>query len=204
MKKNTTILIILFSLTLSVFAQSNKPGNNPDVLHKGSIEEQFIFVKKKSSNYQDYKVIKQGMLNTLQQHINDSIKYFKNQISWRNKTIAEEKEAYNKLQNQLKEVQKELENSKNHEESIGFMGTQIQKKSFKKLFWGVIVILLLITGYFIYRFRNSQRITLNTLKDYEDLEKEFSEHRSRALEREQKLNRRLQDEINKHKDTSNI
>ncbi len=200
MKLKISLFIIILSFALHGFSQTKNSGQNSDVLHQGSIEEQFNFVKKKASNYQEYKVIKRVMLNTLQQHINDSIKYFKTQISERNKKIAEQKEAYNKLQNKMEEVQKELENSKNHEESIGFMGMQIKKESFKKIFWGVVVILLLITAYFIYRFRKSQRVTISTLKDYEELEKEFSEHRTRALEREQKLNRRLQDEINKHKD----
>ncbi|MEX0314527.1 MAG: tRNA (guanine-N1)-methyltransferase, partial [Allomuricauda sp.] len=59
--------------------------------------------------------------------------------------------------------------------------------------------LLLFLLLFIYRFRNSNVLTSQAKEALADLEKEFEEHRRRALEREQKISRQLQDELNKNK-----
>ena len=53
--------------------------------------------------------------------------------------------------------------------------------------------------FFIFKYQSSLKGTKEAIANLEDLEKEFEDHRRRALEREQIINRKLQDEINKHK-----
>ncbi|MEM9868666.1 MAG: tRNA (guanine-N1)-methyltransferase, partial [Bacteroidota bacterium] len=65
--------------------------------------------------------------------------------------------------------------------------------------WGIIAILTLLLFLFIYKFRNSNFLTQQAKTALADLEKEYEDHRRRALEREQKISRRLQDELNKQK-----
>ncbi|MCB0431897.1 MAG: tRNA (guanine-N1)-methyltransferase, partial [Mangrovimonas sp.] len=65
--------------------------------------------------------------------------------------------------------------------------------------WGIIGILLALLGFFIYKFKNSNTITKESKKALADIELEFEEHRKVALEREQKVRRQLQDELNKQK-----
>ena len=55
------------------------------------------------------------------------------------------------------------------------------------------------TLFFIYKFRNSNAVTRAAKKSLEETELEFEEHRRTALEREQKVRRQLQDELNKNK-----
>lgn len=65
--------------------------------------------------------------------------------------------------------------------------------------WSVIAVLFALLLFFIYRFKNSNAVTITTKESLENLENEFKEHRTFALEREQKVMRQLQDERNKHK-----
>ena len=51
----------------------------------------------------------------------------------------------------------------------------------------------------MYKFKNSNVITKEAKKTLEETEEEFQEHRRVALEREQKIMRKLQDELNKQK-----
>jgi Skp family chaperone for outer membrane proteins len=195
-------ILLLFIILLSLYASaqtsdSKKP--DPAIMDRGSISEQFDYVKKKSSNFEEYKVIKRVLLNKLQKHILDSLNGYKKNISDLRSEIHKQEQAYEELQSKLDETNKLLEESNKSIENIDFIGMQINKKSFKSIFWTITLLLSLLLAYFIYRFKNSNKVTANTLKELSELEEEFNAHRSRALEREQVLNRKLQDEINRNK-----
>lgn len=65
--------------------------------------------------------------------------------------------------------------------------------------WSIIGGLFVLLLFFIYKFKNSNAVTKQAKKSLEETEEEFEEHRKIALEREQKVRRQLQDEINKQK-----
>lgn len=69
--------------------------------------------------------------------------------------------------------------------------------------WGIVIVLALLLGVFIYKFRNSNSITSESRKALEILEAEYEEHRRNSIEREQKVRRQLQDEINKNRSLKN-
>jgi len=63
----------------------------------------------------------------------------------------------------------------------------------------VIILLFILLFYFIFKFKNSNIVTQKAILDLEDVENEFAIHRKKTLEKEQKLRRALQDEINKNR-----
>jgi predicted negative regulator of RcsB-dependent stress response len=65
--------------------------------------------------------------------------------------------------------------------------------------WFIIIVLLGLFLLFYYKFRQSNIITEYAKNALNDLEEEYATHRQKALEREQKAMRKLQDEINKNK-----
>ncbi len=67
------------------------------------------------------------------------------------------------------------------------------------LMWTAIGILLLLLIIFIIRFKASNAITVKAKENLATMQDEFEEHRKRSIEREQKLRRELQDEINKQR-----
>jgi len=77
----------------------------------------------------------------------------------------------------------------------------MSKAIYKMVMWFIIAVLLALLAYFIYKFKNSNTITREAKKSLLDIEEEFEEHRKTAVEREQKVRRQLQDEINKQKTT---
>ncbi|MGB5377401.1 MAG: tRNA (guanine-N1)-methyltransferase, partial [Muriicola sp.] len=52
---------------------------------------------------------------------------------------------------------------------------------------------------FVFKFRQSNVLTQEAKSNLADLESEYEDHRRRALEREQRISRQLQDEINKYR-----
>ena len=59
--------------------------------------------------------------------------------------------------------------------------------------------MLLGLSYFIFKFLRSNVLTKEAKNNLIDVEQEFEQHRKNTLQREQKLRRQLQDEINKHR-----
>lgn len=195
--KNSIKLFLLFTILSQtiVFSQEKEKLS----LNKGSIEDQFNFVINKSNSYKDNKVIKKSWVYTLKSHTLDSITKEKNTIIEANKIIEKQKSDYHNLQIKLTELNKKLDDLTHAKDTISVLGINIKKNLFKTIMSLIIALLLISLLYFIYIYKNSNKITKKTLTDYDELETEFNQARTRALEREQSLNRRLQDEINRQK-----
>ena len=82
---------------------------------------------------------------------------------------------------------------------MALFGMQMSKTNYNVLMWSIIGGLLALLVFFIYKFKNSNDITREANKNLAEIEEEFDEHRRTALEREQKVRRQLQDELNKQK-----
>jgi len=190
-----SVLICLFS-----FQSINAQNTDKELsLDKGTISEQFEFIKKKSSNYQNYKVVKRVWLSQLEKHIADSLQAAKKRFIAANEQILAHQETIDKLKTELEFIKTDLAKVNEAKDSINFFGKPMQKSVYKISVWTVIILLLMVLSYFIYCFKNSNDVTKKTLLKHDELEKEYNTYRTRALEREQVLNRKLQDEINKQK-----
>ncbi len=80
-------------------------------------------------------------------------------------------------------------------------GIPMSKGGYSSLMWSIIGILVVLLLVFIYKFKNSNTVTKQAKLSLSETEEEFEEHRRNALEREQKVRRQLQDEINKQKNS---
>jgi hypothetical protein len=78
---------------------------------------------------------------------------------------------------------------------------QMSKGGYNALMWTIIAGLFALLLFFIYKFKNSNTITKQAKKALLETEEEYEEYRRNSLEREQKVRRQLQDEINKQKNS---
>ena len=101
----------------------------------------------------------------------------------------------------LLKTQSELETSKKNENSISLFGTELSKTTYNLTLWSIIIVSLLALAYFIFKFSQSNVLTKEAQNNLLDVEQEFEEHRKKSLEREQKLRRQLQDEVNKSRNS---
>lgn len=194
MKMKLFILSIAFFTTTIMFCQtSEKPiGTN-------TIEDQFDSLIKNSNRYQEYRVIETASINKLKSNILDSIVVSRKKVSEVNGTFNLQKTTIDSLTIALKNSKENLISLKNETESIGFIGVNFNKGVFKTMVFSIIVVLLILLLFFITKFKQSDSITVQAKQDLKVLEEEFELHRKTALEREQKVRRQLQDELNKQK-----
>jgi len=203
MKISQILFIVMALLSFNLnFAQES--GEEDKIsLDEGPISSQFEFISKKSGNYRAdgvrYEVVKESNLEKLRQNVLDSVNSFNKKINELNGTISAHVETNESLNNKLEETTNNLSSVTEEKDSMSFLGILVAKSTYNFILWTIIAVLLLFLLFFIYKFRNSNILTQEAKSTLAEVETEYEDHRRRALEREQKISRQLQDEINKHK-----
>lgn len=195
-----TVFVLLCTLCLATVSQAQ---NTSETQEDTSINGQFETLIRKSTNYRQagkrYEVVRLIELQALQKNILDTISIANTNIGELQATIAGHETTLASLNAKLDETTKNLNRITEEKDSMSFFGALMSKGTYKLIVWSVIFGLLAFLLLFIYKFKNSNTLTQQAKSNLADVEQEFEEHRRRALEREQKISRKLQDEINKNK-----
>jgi len=196
-------VILFLSMSLVSFAQTNPSEDNLS-LNNGSISNQFDYVIKKSNGWknergQAFRVIKSYWLTELKSHTLDSLKAVHTDLTNTQLTVKNQIKEISNLKSSLSSIQTDLDNTNTEKDSMSLFGAQMNKASYNTLMWSIIGGLLVLLLFFIFKFKNSNLVTKKAKYALTEIENEFEEHRKTALEREQKVRRQLQDEINKQK-----
>lgn len=206
MKMYTIVFLFGFLLVSTYqFAQETEEVDDKLSLDSGPISNQFDYVAKRSGNYRAdgirYEVVKETNLFKLRKNVLDSIAAMSKKTAELKATIAEHEITITSLNDKLEETTTNLVEVSEEKDKISFLGIPVSKGTYNFILWTIIGGLFLLMGLFIYRFRNSNVLTQEAKRNLTELEVEYEDHRRRALEREQKISRQLQDEINKQKKT---
>lgn len=203
MQSNKSIIFILItSLFFSTtYAQETTTQNDDKLsLTEGTLDNQFDYVIKESNDWhRDYKVTKIEWLKTLKKHTLDSIKVYTIDISEKQTVIDSQSKEITELKNNLSTTQTNLDATKAEKDNMNLFGLPMSKTGYSLVMWAIIGLLFALLLMFIFKFKNSNAVTKQAKKTLAETEEEFEEHRRNSLEREQKVRRQLQDEINKHK-----
>ena len=188
---------LLFSLILCISTVSF--GQVTKFIDSGSVKTQFDYLINQSNNQYDAKVVKLQWLQKLKSNVNDSISKSKNIISITKNNILIQQQEIDSLKTALTSAENLNTQLSDEQNEISIFGIGMDKTSFKTLVFTLILILAALFMFFYYKFKQSDTVTNEAKQHLKDLEEEFTEYKTKALEREQKAMRRLQDELNKHK-----
>ena len=193
MKKILLLTLPLFLFVLQATAQDSIQ------VRKNTLNDQMTEAFDKSNSYQEYKVIKKTQLATLKRNILDSVSNLDKRIYAQESELGMQKNEIDSLRQNLKNTQQNLVVSKEKEDGIEILGISTSKAVYNSIMWFIILGLLLISGFLFYRFLNSHKVTNAAQLKMAEMEIELEDYRRNSLEREQKLRRKLQDEINKNR-----
>ncbi|WP_412561180.1 tRNA (guanine-N1)-methyltransferase [Winogradskyella sp. MIT101101] len=202
--KVAVILIVTYSLQ-SVNGQTNNNDAEEQLsLNSGNIDSQFEYVFRKSGNFkgtngQPYEAVKQAWLLKLKANVLDSLKTTYKKLENSENTVANQAKEIEDLQAKLGNTQTTLNQTNEEKNNMALLGMQTSKTNYNIIMWTIIAALTAFLLFFIYKFKGSNSATREAKHKLEEVETEFEEHRRNALEREQKVRRQLQDEINKNK-----
>ncbi|WP_242085119.1 tRNA (guanine-N1)-methyltransferase [Aestuariivivens sediminis] len=199
-----TLITYLCISSLNVHSQNSSQQDSELSLDSSSINNQFEYVLKKSGNFrgtngQMYEAVKLSMLLALKAHAVDSLKLVHSELADTQTIVQNQSAEISDLKSKLLTTQNNLDKTNAEKNSMAFFGLQMSKTGYNVLMWSIIAGLMALLVFFIYKFKNSNTITRKAKLALSEIEDEFEEHRKTALEREQKVRRQLQDEINKQK-----
>ena len=151
------------------------------------------------TNGQPYEAVKQAWLLKLKANVLDSLKTTYKDLADSEATVANQVKEIEDLKTKLGNTQTTLNQTNEEKNNMALLGMQTSKTNYNVIMWSIIAALTALLLFFIYKFKNSNSLTRQAKLKLEEIETEFDEHRRVALEREQKVRRQLQDEINKNK-----
>ena len=208
MKSLKLFIIALLCLNVQLgIAQQTSTEASPQTINDGTINDKFEYVLRKSGNFKGtngaaYEAVRLNLFVALQRHANDTINALKKNLSDTQKEVDAQTKEIEDLQSNLNSTQSTLTATNEEKDNMALLGLQTSKTNYNVIMWSIIGALLALLLFFIYKFKNSNAITKSANLKLSEVEEEFDEHRKTALEREQKVRRQLQDEINKNKDKS--
>ncbi len=197
MKIVNLIIVVLFCS--NSFAQTQLTKKQQLDALPNTIENQLIKTYGKASNWQKYKMITRADFQALQKNIVDSVVSLKKNIKTKQLKINEQEKSILGLNEKIETLTNNLNSSIDEENKISFIGIGMSKNTYNLFVWSIITILAITTVFFILRFKNSNNLTKAAKTNLAEIEEEFDLHRKKSIEKEQKLRRQLQDEINKQR-----
>ena len=139
-----------------------------------TLENQFDNIYRTSTSYQTYKVISKNRFQKLKLDVIDSLKASKKTIIDKEKLLIAERAKVENIKATLTKTQQELNVATKKENTISFLGTELNKGTYNIILWLLIIILLLVMLYFMYKFSNSNVITyLKLNKSLNSIEKKL-------------------------------
>lgn len=195
--KSLFFTLFLLFIQYTSFSQEN----NNVVIEDKTLEGQFDKINRISTSYQTYKVISKDKFQELKNNVLDSIKASNKDLKEQKVLLKNERDNVAKLNAELNKTKEDLKKAQEKENSISLFRFQISKVTYNLILWLIIISLALALAFFVFKFSKSNILTKKAKEDLEDVEQEFEVHRKKSLEREQKLRRQLQDEINKQRNS---
>ncbi|MDC1534193.1 hypothetical protein N8471_05800 [Polaribacter sp.] len=189
---------VVFPVVLFVFGLMNAQ----DTLEKPTpLATLFDSIYTISNSYDRYKIIKKVYFQDLKRQSLDSVENYKQQLIEKESLLKLEIQNFESLKAQADLTQIALNQSLQKENSITLFGAAMSKKNYNLILWSIVLLLLLGLCYYIYKHNNNKHLTKKAQNSLTEIEQELTAYRKRSLENEQKLRRKLQDEINKQRNS---
>jgi hypothetical protein len=193
MKRLAFLLIGIFTVA-AASAQTASDALKPD---NQTLRERYLLMKTKSQNYQDYKVIKENLLDSWWKIVTDSLQA-------KQAAIKQSQANANKLQAELNQSMESLKAKESSMQDVVYASTHIKVLGIdfdKGFFAGLMGFIILALGLTIAVIMYTLKASRKTLKEKTDLataiSNEYEDYKRKAMDKQTKLSRELQNERNK-------
>lgn len=186
MKKFTVLSILLFLLAITSFAKDINAWKQ-----ENKLEQQYSVFKENLNFWNGNYFLNETQLNEFYRALTDSISVLENRMAEQGNTVAGLRNDLSSTNQQLDDTKAELETSIKNQNAISVFGINVEKGIYTLIMSVIILGLLVFLGVLFLLYKRSNKVTVRTKKDYEELKKEFEVHKKSALERYTKINMEL-------------
>lgn len=177
-----------------------------------TLQQQFNSMKFRSSPYKefghDYRVVRESHLDAFLKSVQDTLQVREQSIKNAGKETAvalektqQELEAQRAqvqaLQKDNAQKEAQIQQTDHDIATLSVLGLDIDKQLYVVVSIAIILGLGALAAVFAYMFKNSNSVTMEKVKAYEEVDQELKDYKVAAREREIKLKRELQSEVNK-------
>jgi F0F1-type ATP synthase membrane subunit b/b' len=154
-------------------------------------------MKAKSQSFKEYKVVKESVMDGVWKITRDSLAAKDVTILAANKNIEQLKKQVAQVKDSLQKKEQSMAATLHDSTHISVLGIDIQKSAFLTIFAVLLVALAFVIVTLAGRMKminkslHEKKLTINMLTN------EYEEYKRRAMEKQTKLSRELQDERNK-------
>ncbi len=188
-----TLSFLIFLLFLS---QSFIYGQNASSI-ADSIDQRMSNLINSSNSFQEYKVIKTTGIQSLRRDIKSEVSSLEENMKELHTDLASQKEELENFKELLAASDAKLEEANTTKDQLSILGVTTQKSTYNFFVSVVILGLVIALLFFIYRFKNGNRIAIEARENLQKNEEEFAAYKKKALETQQKLGRQIIDERKK-------
>ena len=187
MKKYILLSVVVFSLSLSALAKKDTNAWK----NEKNLEQQYSVFKENLNFWNGNYFMSERQLNEFYGALTDSISVMENQITEKANRVSALQNELNSTNKQLENTKAELDTSIKNQNAISVFGMNVEKTVFTLIMSVIILGLLAFLGIVFMLYRRSNKVTVHTKKEYEELKEEFEVHKKYALERYTKINMEL-------------
>ena len=192
--KIALLTIILFSS--SMFSQDDRSTFEMEV-DSLNVKSQISLLLSRSKRYSNTYGMSIRRFSIVSNNIMDTISLIKKEAISYKKSILEKDNKISLLEMKAKNDSSEIVKLSSTRNEILFLGTNYDKNIFNPLLYTIVFVLLIGLIILSVFYRKSYVITNQVTNAFREIEEEFEEYKYKSLDRERKLMRKLQDEINK-------
>jgi hypothetical protein len=162
------------------------------------LDQRYYLMKTKAQTYQDFKVIKENALDGFWKITKDSIRRSKDDLRAARTKIVQLENDVKMSQDSLKHRELSVSGIVFDSQHINVLGIPFTKSAFLTM----ITIVLVILGLLLLVLSGTLKLTRSSLRERSDvvdsIQREFEEYKRKALDKETKILRQLQDERNRY------
>ncbi len=188
----SVVVILLLTTSNTIFAQDSTVASDP------SIEGQYKEILQKSKNNdQGFKIINPARLQSYHRTVLDSLNSTNSALALTNAKLVSQEKTIRTLSKEAKAYQDSLNKSENLNDSMNFIGIQIEKSSYRLIMWGLVIFLAAVLAFTLFRSTSYRKEAKYRIKLYDELFEEHQAYKVKANDKEKKLARELQTEKNR-------
>jgi competence protein ComGC len=193
------LFFTVFLFSNSLYSLDPKNFDETKDWETKDISFQFDYIFQKSTNYQEYKVIRKDWLLGLKSRTIDSLFLCDKALK-----LLQEKSTFQTaeiiaLKQQVNALTLDLEKANLDREAFSLLGINIAKNQYVLIVWVIIVVLFLLLLLGVLNQKRYVSMAESAKTSLKIVEEDFDNYRRVAIEREQKVRRQLQDEILKQR-----
>ncbi len=169
-----------------------------------SLNGQYQFMLSRTRTSPDgYKMVAKYRLDQLWKNVGDTLRKERAELKALQQKLTDQGKTVNYLKTEISGKDASLNESTNKLNEISFLGISFDKGTYSIIVWSIIGVLVIALIIIVARSGKSISEAKHRSQLYTEISDEYQAYKSKAVEKERKLARELQDERNKLEELTN-